>query len=208
MPFSTPVATSSNGIIVAIRHGNSANVYSYEAYHELNVKTKNWEDLISGETFNRKTDVWILNDPDDLKIQKRRDINTLYHIQHQRQLGANKQQTSNIRHSVTASRISDKMKKNDNNNTKKRSSSSDNNLQQEGKRCHRRLKKKGYVRMELSTGAYLVLEIHCDYVPRTVTNIIKLCQEKKYNGSLFHRLIKKFMIQGGKPPKNSRDRHY
>jgi peptidyl-prolyl cis-trans isomerase-like protein 2 len=69
----------------------------------------------------------------------------------------------------------------------------------------RRRKKKGYVRIETNMGNLLV-EIHCDMVPRTATNFIKLCDTKKYKGVTFHRLIKSFMIQGGKPPKDSSDK--
>lgn len=39
--------------------------------------------------------------------------------------------------------------------------------------------------------------------PKTVNNFIQLAQQKFYNGSMFHRVIKDFMIQGGDP--NSKD---
>ena len=234
--------------------GNEANVYSYEAYYELNVKAKNYECLISGQKFNKKKDVILLNsDPTDKEFHKLRDINTFFHVINQRQLEKKAPQHSNIRHSVTATRILDKInktKQSEDDSSKKRTGDKED-LKKEGKRLKifsedvtgvkyntgkaassftstaveatneneareatedellqsmlsvmRRRKKKGYVRIETNMGNLLV-EIHCDMVPRTATNFIKLCDAKKYNGVTFHRLIKSFMIQGGKPPKDS-----
>ena len=62
----------------------------------------------------------------------------------------------------------------------------------------RRMKKKGYVQLVTNMGT-LNLEIHCDLVPMTSENFLGLCASGKYNGFMFHRLIKNFMIQGGDP---------
>jgi len=43
----------------------------------------------------------------------------------------------------------------------------------------------------------LLLELHCDIVPRTCANFLGLCRKKRYDGTIFHRLIADFMIQGG-----------
>ena len=43
------------------------------------------------------------------------------------------------------------------------------------------------------------LELDADTAPITVTNFIKLTNEKFYDGLTFHRIIDGFMIQGGDP---------
>ncbi|EED91335.1 predicted protein, partial [Thalassiosira pseudonana CCMP1335] len=72
--------------IVAIKQpgSNEANVYSYEAYHELNVKAKNNLDLISGLKF-RKEDVIVLQDPEDEAHCKLRDIANFKHTKQLRE---------------------------------------------------------------------------------------------------------------------------
>eukprot|EP00249_Psilotum_nudum_P018745 c26942_g1_i1 orf=344-2128(+) len=59
-------------------------------------------------------------------------------------------------------------------------------------------KKKGYVRLHCTHGD-LNLELHCDITPRTCENFITLCDRGYYNGVIFHRNIRNFMIQGGDP---------
>jgi peptidyl-prolyl cis-trans isomerase-like protein 2 len=98
-------------VAVAIKSGTAANVYSWQAYHELNVKTKNYQDLISGEKFNPKQDVILLNNPDDEDFQKLRDINNFHHIRHGRTLERDTKPSSNVQHSVTAARIMAKIQK-------------------------------------------------------------------------------------------------
>lgn len=39
------------------------------------------------------------------------------------------------------------------------------------------------------------MELHCDIVPRTCENFLALCAMNYYDGTLFHRSIKHFMIQ-------------
>lgn len=42
-------------------------------------------------------------------------------------------------------------------------------------------------------------EIFCDTMPRASENFLALCASDYYNGTIFHRSMKGFMIQGGDP---------
>nr|CUU00241.1 hypothetical transcript [Hymenolepis microstoma] len=63
---------------------------------------------------------------------------------------------------------------------------------------YRYVKSKGFVRLITSFGN-LNLELHCDLVPKTCENFIKLCEGGYYNDTIFHRVIRHFVIQGGDP---------
>lgn len=65
-------------------------------------------------------------------------------------------------------------------------------------RMMKRRKKKGFVRLTTTKGV-VDLEVHADIAPRTAANFLGLVEAGKYDGSAFHRSIKNFMIQGGKP---------
>lgn len=56
-----------------------------------------------------------------------------------------------------------------------------------------------YVQIEIENKAYIVVELYPDTAPITVANFKKLVREDFYNGTIFHRVIKGFMIQGGDP---------
>eukprot|EP00074_Homo_sapiens_P103860 XP_016884194.1 peptidyl-prolyl cis-trans isomerase-like 2 isoform X8 [Homo sapiens] len=60
------------------------------------------------------------------------------------------------------------------------------------------VKKKGYVRLHTNKGD-LNLELHCDLTPKTCENFIRLCKKHYYDGTIFHRSIRNFVIQGGDP---------
>ena len=60
------------------------------------------------------------------------------------------------------------------------------------------LGRKAYVRIETSAGD-LNVELHADLAPRTVDNFISLSRSSYYDGTIFHRLIRNFMVQGGDP---------
>lgn len=49
----------------------------------------------------------------------------------------------------------------------------------------------------MSDGKKMKGELYPDLAPTTVDNFIKLCNEKFYDGLIFHRVIDGFMIQGG-----------
>lgn len=50
-----------------------------------------------------------------------------------------------------------------------------------------------------TTDGTMVVEFWPEVAPKTVENFKKLASEGFYNGTLFHRIIKDFMIQGGDP---------
>ncbi|MBL7177976.1 MAG: peptidyl-prolyl cis-trans isomerase [Desulfobacteraceae bacterium] len=52
------------------------------------------------------------------------------------------------------------------------------------------------VRMVTNHGV-ITLELHPQEAPQTVKNFIQYVQDGFYNGTIFHRVIKGFMIQGG-----------
>lgn len=45
----------------------------------------------------------------------------------------------------------------------------------------------------------LKVEVYCDTAPKTAFNFLALCASGYYDGSLFHRNIKGFMVQTGDP---------
>lgn len=50
--------------------------------------------------------------------------------------------------------------------------------------------------MQTSKGE-ITIELYADKAPITVKNFLSYVDEKFYDGTIFHRVIKKFMIQGG-----------
>ena len=52
------------------------------------------------------------------------------------------------------------------------------------------------VRMETTKGV-VVIELYPDKAPKTVENFLRYVNEGKYDGTIFHRVIKRFMNQGG-----------
>jgi cyclophilin family peptidyl-prolyl cis-trans isomerase len=53
-------------------------------------------------------------------------------------------------------------------------------------------------RVELKTSqGVIVLELYPDKAPRTVANFLQYVKDGHYNGTVFHRVIDGFMIQGG-----------
>jgi cyclophilin family peptidyl-prolyl cis-trans isomerase len=53
-------------------------------------------------------------------------------------------------------------------------------------------------RVETSAGTML-LQLYADKAPNTVNNFVFLAREGFYDGTIFHRVIKDFMAQGGDP---------
>src|SRR5674476_396757 len=48
-----------------------------------------------------------------------------------------------------------------------------------------------------TTAGDFVLELYPDKAPKTVANFLQYVKDKHYDGTIFHRVIPNFMIQGG-----------
>lgn len=55
------------------------------------------------------------------------------------------------------------------------------------------------VTITMKGGDVIKLELYPDVAPATVNNFISLVNQKFYDGLIFHRVIRGFMIQGGCP---------
>lgn len=55
------------------------------------------------------------------------------------------------------------------------------------------------VTIEMENGDVIKAELYPQTAPNTVANFISLIQKNFYDGLIFHRVIKGFMIQGGCP---------
>lgn len=56
-----------------------------------------------------------------------------------------------------------------------------------------------YVKIEMKSNKIILLELYPDVAPITAENFQNLVGEKFYDGIIFHRVIKDFMIQTGDP---------
>lgn len=56
-----------------------------------------------------------------------------------------------------------------------------------------------YVKITVKDFGDIVIRLYPDVAPLTVKNFKKLVSEKFYDGLIFHRVIKNFVIQGGDP---------
>lgn len=55
------------------------------------------------------------------------------------------------------------------------------------------------VTIEMKNGALIKVELYPEIAPNTVNNFVSLVNKGYYDGLIFHRVIKGFMIQGGCP---------
>ena len=55
------------------------------------------------------------------------------------------------------------------------------------------------VTIEMESGASIKIELYPEIAPNTVNNFISLVKSGFYDGTIFHRVIPGFMIQGGDP---------
>ncbi|KAJ6633587.1 RING-type E3 ubiquitin-protein ligase PPIL2 [Pseudolycoriella hygida] len=219
-----------NSHVVAI--ATTGNVFSYEAVDQLNIKTKNWRDLVNDVAFTRK-DIITIQDPTMLE---KFNISTFHHIKKRLRVETEEEKLEKkdpqgrlktvsaeakdilqqlekdykpaAKEATTPKETADKF------NTAHYSTGavaasftstamvpvfnleaaifSDHELRYE------RVKKKGYVQL-VTTHGPLNIELFCNLVPKTCENFLRHCQNGYYNGTLFHRSVKNFMIQGGDP---------
>lgn len=64
------------------------------------------------------------------------------------------------------------------------------------------MSKNPIVTIEMQNGDKIKVELYPDIAPNTVNNFISLVNHGFYDGLIFHRVIKGFMIQGGCPNGN------
>ncbi|XP_031619618.1 RING-type E3 ubiquitin-protein ligase PPIL2 [Contarinia nasturtii] len=229
-----------NSYIVAI--ASTGNVFSYEAVEQLNIKTKNWKDLVDDTPFVRK-DIITIQDPNKLE---KFNISTFYHIRKGLRVETEEEklekkdphgrlktvsaETKDILNELEAGFKSNEKK------DETEASSSRKVIADKFNSAHystgavaasftstamapvynheaailddcivryERVKKKGYVRLNTNLGP-LNIELYCDMVPKTCENFMRHCSNGYYDGTVFHRSIKNFMIQGGDPTKSGR----
>ena len=58
------------------------------------------------------------------------------------------------------------------------------------------------IKIEMENGGTIRAELYPDIAPITVENFVKLIKNQFYDGLIFHRVIPRFMIQGGDPEGN------
>lgn len=56
------------------------------------------------------------------------------------------------------------------------------------------------VTIEMENGDIMKAELYPEIAPNTVNNFISLIQKGYYDGIIFHRVIRGFMLQGGDRP--------
>ncbi len=64
--------------------------------------------------------------------------------------------------------------------------------------------KKTYTAIFKTDKGEITVQLHADKVPNTVNNFVFLARQGFYSGTIFHRVIKDFMAQGGDPTGSGR----
>ena len=63
------------------------------------------------------------------------------------------------------------------------------------------------IQIEMENGGIIKAELYPEIAPVTVENFVKLIGENFFDGLIFHRVIKGFMIQGGGLDVNGNQKH-
>lgn len=238
-----------NTHIVALK--KSGNVFAWDTVERLNVKAKNWRDLVSDDEFTRK-DIITLQDPQNIES---RNFGAYKHVQDGdtvmpgSESGVNKDALGNAakilkaKEAVAKARAERQAKAQGAQPSKALATAPKNgtatpaaasapkkpaynaavytsgkaaasftstgvDVHTSGERAllsdedymlkPKRVKNKGYARMTTSLGD-LNLELLPEHAPKAVWNFVQLAKKGYYNGTIFHRNIRGFMIQGGDP---------
>ncbi|KAL0488987.1 peptidyl-prolyl cis-trans isomerase-like [Acrasis kona] len=219
--------------IVAIK--TTGNVYSHDAVQNLNIKIKNWKDLLTDEKFTR-SDIITIQDPNNITTK---DMSQFHHLKNNLKVitDANSDPLDNINSTASTKKIIEELRQKDAQrrsqgevnkiiyesdvrapNTKSSALTSsvmnvlDKDRPEDVKQVRdEQFKSLQYSRMRRQhkgVNAYVTLhtslgdlnfELYPYCAPKTCDNFITLCERKFYDGVQFHRLIKKFMVQGGDP---------
>lgn len=239
--------------IVALK--SSGNVFAWDTIEQLNIKAKNWHDLVSDDEFTRK-DIITLQDPQNVEA---RNFGAFKHLRDgtikpsdtpasddteesaTEKLGkiqrakeavakarAERNQGSDPNKSSAASKAVATVKNGVSNETPRTASPkpayntarhttgeaaasftstgitprtavefaklSDEEYMLKVKR----IKNVGYARLSTNHGD-IDVELYPEWAPKAVWNFIRLAQKGYYDGFIFHRNIRNFMIQGGDP---------
>ncbi|KAK9236306.1 cyclophilin-like domain-containing protein [Lipomyces kononenkoae] len=195
-----------NSHIVAVK--TSGSVFSWETVEQLNIKAKNWQDIVTGQKFSRK-DVITLQDPmhvttnesittKDAEVKKSQDQplkrpapDTEFQSSSTKKaaLPFNASVSTNGRAAMSLTSTA---------STPYTKSERQVLTDEEYLLKPRRVKEMGYVQIRTNLGN-LNVELNTEYAPRTVYNFVKLAEKGYYKNVKFHRNIKHFMIQGGDP---------
>ncbi|XP_049830102.1 RING-type E3 ubiquitin-protein ligase PPIL2 [Schistocerca gregaria] len=212
--------------IVAI--ATTGNVFSHEAVEQLNIKAKNWKELLTDEAFQRK-DIITIQDPNNLE---KFNIAEFYHVKKNLRVEdedadddpSARLKTVNAETQAILDELNREYKAPETKVEEKKVADKFNAAHystgavaagftsttiapttiheaaiiDEDLVRYERVKKKGYVRLVTNLGP-LNLELHCDMVPKVCENFLKLANRGYYDGTKFHRSIRNFMIQGGDP---------
>lgn len=101
-PITNKVFTNSSHVVAIATSGN---IYAYSAVNELNLKAKNFSDLISGEPF-RRSDIITVQDPQNAEQTAKRDISNFSHLKTVREESSESRKSeSKIRQSVSTSSV-------------------------------------------------------------------------------------------------------
>ncbi|KAF2000809.1 peptidyl-prolyl cis-trans isomerase-like 2 [Amniculicola lignicola CBS 123094] len=235
-----------NTHIITLR--NTGNVYAYDTVERLNIKEKNWKDLVDDTDFSRK-DIIVLQDPQNIES---RDFGSWKHVQDgevvlpESEGNVNTQALGNVGKIIEAKEALAKRKAAKANGTASTAMTTTSKASAAGRAPGtqaskptpynaafytsgraaasftstgltphtsgerailsdeeymlkpKRVTQKGYARISTSLGE-LNIELLPEFAPKAVYNFVQLSKKGFYDGTIFHRNIRNFMIQGGDP---------